>query len=49
MKALAGGFAAAVIAMTAVSAQTQLVSEDIVVKSPTRGSRFSCATSARRT
>ena len=36
MKALAGGMIAAMIA-TAASAQTQLVSEDIMVKSPDAG------------
>src|SRR3954469_20430541 len=37
MKALMGGIFAAAIAMTNASAQTQLVSEDIMVKSPDAG------------
>ncbi len=37
MKAFAGGAIAAVIAMSAANAQTQLVSEDIMVKSPDAG------------
>lgn len=37
MRALAGGAIAAVIAMSAANAQTQLVSEDIMVKSPDAG------------
>ncbi len=37
MRALVGGVIAAVIAMTTASAQTQLVSEDIMVKSPDPG------------
>jgi hypothetical protein len=35
--ALAGGLMAAAIAMTSASAQTRLVSEDIMVKSPDAG------------
>jgi len=35
--ALAGGVVAAMIAMTGAQAQTQLVSEDIMVKSPDAG------------
>ena len=37
MRTLAGGALAAVIAMSAANAQTQLVSEDIMVKSPDAG------------
>ena len=37
MRALAGGALAAVIALSAANAQTQLVSEDIMVKSPDAG------------
>jgi pimeloyl-ACP methyl ester carboxylesterase len=37
MKTLAGGVAAALITMSAASAQTQLVGEDIMVKSPDTG------------
>src|SRR5215212_7266121 len=37
MKALMGGIFAAAIAMTSAHAQTQLVSEDIMVKSPDPG------------
>jgi pimeloyl-ACP methyl ester carboxylesterase len=37
MKALMGGMFAAIIAMTSAHAQTQLVSEDIMVKSPDAG------------
>ena len=37
MRTLAGGAVAAVIAMSAANAQTQLVSEDIMVKSPDAG------------
>ena len=37
MKSLMGGALAAAIAMTTASAQTQLVSEDIMVKSPDAG------------
>jgi pimeloyl-ACP methyl ester carboxylesterase len=37
LKTLAGGVIAAVIAMSAANAQTQLVSEDIMVKSPDAG------------
>jgi pimeloyl-ACP methyl ester carboxylesterase len=37
LKTLAGGVFAAMIAMTSASAQTQLVSEDIMVKSPDAG------------
>src|SRR5256886_1419835 len=37
MKTLAGGALAAFIAMSSASAQTQLVSEDIMVKSPDPG------------
>jgi pimeloyl-ACP methyl ester carboxylesterase len=37
LKALLGGVIAAVIAMTTASAQTQLISEDIMVKSPDAG------------
>ena len=37
MRTLAGGAIAAVIAMSAANAQTQLVSEDIMVKSPDAG------------
>ena len=37
MKALVGGVIAAMIAMTSASAQTQLVTEDIMVKSPDAG------------
>src|SRR5215210_4667529 len=37
MKALMGGMFAAIIALSAANAQTQLVSEDIMVKSPDAG------------
>ena len=37
MRTLFGGVIAAVIAMTTASAQTQLVSEDVMVKSPDPG------------
>ena len=37
MKTLAGGALAAFIAMSSASAQTQIVSEDIMVKSPDPG------------
>ncbi|MEA2872234.1 MAG: hypothetical protein QOH67_2210 [Hyphomicrobiales bacterium] len=37
MKSLMGGMFAAILAMTGASAQTQLVSEDIMVKSPDAG------------
>jgi hypothetical protein len=37
LRALAGGAIAAVIALSAANAQTQLVSEDIMVKSPDAG------------